>query len=258
MKRPQKPGFTLIELLVVIAVIALLAAILFPVFARAREKARSAACVVHIRQIGLAFTMYSEDYDGQFAPEFATDLSRFDDLQRMWWRQLQPYIESLTVLHCPSDNIADALRISSACNPRLRSDPRLPALSYGVNGFLVNAWRDKGLQQFRTAAGIERPSQTLLFGDSTEPWSFHICPETDSKGVRWSHVGYANGPPECKEGFHGGHSGAGQERHIAGSNLAYVDGHVRYMPADHFYCRVRGGSVVQRPIIYPGALSPDE
>src|SRR5262249_24082540 len=113
-------------------------------------------------------------------------------------------------------------------------------------------------RQFQTVAGITRPSQTLLFGDSTEPWAVDICPDTDPKGVRWSHVAYANGPPECKVGFHGGHSGAGQERHIAGSNLAYVDGHVQYLPADRFLCRPTGKTVVQRPIIFPDALTPDE
>src|SRR5438552_758792 len=169
MRRSQRAAFTLIELLVVIAVIATLAAILFPIFARARERARAVACVAHIRQIGLAFTMYADDYDGQFVPEFAVDVSLYDEVQKMWWRQLQPYIRSLTILHCPSDNISDALRITSACNRNLRSDPRLPALSYGVNGYLVNAWRVKELRQFQTAAGIARPSQTLLFGDSTEP-----------------------------------------------------------------------------------------
>ena len=66
MKRQKKVGFTLIELLVVIAIIAILAAILFPVFAKAREKARTAACQSNIKQILLGIKMYVEDYDGRF------------------------------------------------------------------------------------------------------------------------------------------------------------------------------------------------
>ena len=63
LKKKKISGFTLIELLVVIAIIAILAAILFPVFAQAREKARQAACVSNVKQISLAFTMYAQDYD---------------------------------------------------------------------------------------------------------------------------------------------------------------------------------------------------
>src|SRR5438876_3640768 len=76
--RDARPAFTLIELLVVIAIIAILAAILFPVFAAARSKARSAACVSNLKQIGLALSMYRQDYDGtnaryRFCPDLAGD-----------------------------------------------------------------------------------------------------------------------------------------------------------------------------------------
>jgi prepilin-type N-terminal cleavage/methylation domain-containing protein/prepilin-type processing-associated H-X9-DG protein len=257
-KRTRRLAFTLIELLIVIAVIAIIAALLFPVVACAREKARQAACTAQVHEITLAFGMYSEDYNERFPPEFVQSWSRFEDIQKMWFFQLQPYIRSLKILHCPSDNITDALRVTSGCNPGLRSDPRIPALSYGVNGYLVNSWSDPNLRKFQTAAGIPRPSETLLFGDSSEPWTVEICPETDKHGVHWSHVGYANGPPECRGDYHGGHSGAGHERHTAGSNLAYVDGHIHYMAGDRFVCRINSKKVVQRPIIWPDAQSPDD
>jgi prepilin-type N-terminal cleavage/methylation domain-containing protein/prepilin-type processing-associated H-X9-DG protein len=260
MQRRWKPAFTLVELLVVVGVIAVLAAFFFPVIARAREKGRQSVCLAQLRQIVVAFGLYAEDYDQQFPPDLLLGRRnpvRFEDTQGLWYVQLQPYLRSLRVLHCPSDNIADALRATSACSPALRNDPRLPALSYGVNQYLVMAWHQPAWQRLRTPAGISRPSQTLLFGDSSEPWTIGFCPETDPHGVRWSHVAYANGPPVCREGYHGGHSGAGHERHIAGSNLAFVDGHARYMPADRFLCRIQGEHLVQRPIIWPDAVSPD-
>jgi prepilin-type N-terminal cleavage/methylation domain-containing protein/prepilin-type processing-associated H-X9-DG protein len=260
----RRPGFTLIELLVVIAVIALIAAILFPVFSRAREKGRQAACVAHVRQLTSAFHMYSEDFDEQFPPDFSRGrgITTFEEASGMWYAQLQPYIRNLGVLHCPSDNISDALRTTSACAPWLRGDRRLPALSYGANSVLILAWYEPTFRQFQTVPSISRPAHTLLFGDSTEPWVFHFCPDTDRSGVHWSHAAYANGPPECREDYHGGHSGEGDERHTAGSNLAYVDGHVQYMPADRFLCRVlRRGRLTfyqERPLIRPDALTPDE
>lgn len=93
----RKRGFTLIELLVVIAIIAILAAILFPVFAQAREKARGITCVSNAKQIGTAILMYGQDYDETLIPWFVrTGLPRTeqrDDL-RSWTQNLQPYIKN--------------------------------------------------------------------------------------------------------------------------------------------------------------------
>jgi len=86
---PRK-GFTLIELLVVIAIIAILAAILFPVFARAREKARQITCASNLKQMGLAFLMYNSDYDETFVTN------------PMWKTKLQPYIRNTQINYCPS------------------------------------------------------------------------------------------------------------------------------------------------------------
>ena len=104
----MKRGFTLIELLVVIAIIAILAAILFPVFARAREKARQTSCLSNLKQIGLSLLMYTQDYDEVLPPsgQYVTPDILFDpNVGRMYWFLLvYPYVNNANVFSCPSDS----------------------------------------------------------------------------------------------------------------------------------------------------------
>jgi prepilin-type processing-associated H-X9-DG protein/prepilin-type N-terminal cleavage/methylation domain-containing protein len=88
--REQAGGFTLVEVLVVVAIIGILAAILFPVFAQAREKARTVVCQSNLRQLGLAFEMYCTDWDGCYPPAYE------------WKTRLQPYIKTKQINRCPS------------------------------------------------------------------------------------------------------------------------------------------------------------
>lgn len=128
-------GFTLIELLVVIAIIAILAAILFPVFAQAREQARKTACLSNMKQIGIALTMYRQDFDGRGpfggweagpAGQFNTNdptSKFFED----WQFTLQPYVKNAQMFRCPSDKIAYVNRpISYIYNNQLNA-ARIPA-----------------------------------------------------------------------------------------------------------------------------------
>lgn len=115
-RRDRPAGFTLIELLVVIAIIAVLAGMLFPVFARARGQARNSRCIANLKQIGNALFMYSDDYDGrlpwavdcadQNAPEIWSDFPQYQAWIPYMSRLetvLDPYIKSREVWHCPAD-----------------------------------------------------------------------------------------------------------------------------------------------------------
>jgi prepilin-type N-terminal cleavage/methylation domain-containing protein len=114
-------GFTLIELLVVIAIIAILAAILFPVFAQARAKARQASCLSNLKQVGTGSAMYTQDYDELVIPEWlntqpdaSDDPSLYPgtcgspadchDYKRFWPYRIQPYIKNWGVTTCPDDD----------------------------------------------------------------------------------------------------------------------------------------------------------
>jgi len=108
----KKRAFTLIELLVVIAIIAILAAILFPVFAQARDKARQAGCLSNLKQMGLAQLMYANDYDEMFtAPEVRSLAS--GGLMRSWKTNTLPYTKNLNIYECPNTRAS----LSSIYNP---------------------------------------------------------------------------------------------------------------------------------------------
>ncbi len=109
----SRKAFTLIELLVVIAIIAILAAILFPVFAQARDKARQASCLSNVKQIGTAMMMYAQDYDEVLPRNAYADEPRVREGDHFtncssprWMDVLQPYIKNLQIFNCPSDPFA--------------------------------------------------------------------------------------------------------------------------------------------------------
>jgi len=100
----RRSGFTLIELLVVIAIIAILAAILFPVFARAREKARTTNCASNLKQLSLGVLMYVQDYDEKFAPNYSYAIA---GVELRWWEDLvQPYVNNWQLTICPSATVS--------------------------------------------------------------------------------------------------------------------------------------------------------
>ena len=128
-------GFTLIELLVVIAIIAILAAILFPVFARAREKARQSSCLSNVKQIALGVLMYAQDYDERLLAYRSDPRPAHSTIS--WATLIDPYIKNAQVWHCPS---------------------------YGNQGTHYG-WNYEFIS-WHSLAQFGRPSETLMFGDS--------------------------------------------------------------------------------------------
>ena len=98
----KRRGFTLIELLVVIAIIAILAAILFPVFAKAREKARQASCLSNVKQLMLAFQQYKQDYDERWPLQFWDGSAWQPAASGYWGGEIMPYCKNTQIFLCPS------------------------------------------------------------------------------------------------------------------------------------------------------------
>ena len=173
--RRRVKGFTLIELLVVIAIIAILAAILFPVFARARENARRASCQSNLKQIGLGMMQYTQDYDEQF-PLFPTGLAYQNDgtgygnapfllagnVPATWDLVIQPYVKSMQILACPSDS-------SSTVFPNLPGFGTNVRRSYGIANY-IRVWTGPSTALVNTINGkslsaIPAPAVTALLSD---------------------------------------------------------------------------------------------
>ena len=234
-----KTGFTLIELLVVIAIIAILAAILFPVFAQAREKARQSACLSNTKQIGNAMLMYVQDYDETTPSSFAfTNSTRVDVFMT-----LQPYIKNLQVFYCP-----DRTDTSSSCAfsvPVGYPANSAKCVGYGYNwGFIPYA-----------GAGLLAPSYTASDGTEVEPGV--IIAQIDSPAQMagfadtYNLARYSMSSVGSILDYHtlGGASTNGALRHGGNFNVNFMDGHAKSV---HF----KGGTIPGLP--YPVGVPKDD
>jgi len=245
MKRINQSGFTLIELLVVIAIIAILAAILFPVFASVREKARQISCASNERQLGLAFLQYVNDYDEQFPPAnyplYDQPLVNGIHQNGSWDFLVDPYVKggvqeiqatngtiTKSVYYCPDFNGNAPTGVTSA-QFTLPLTAGQPFKSYEVNlnylGSLADttAAADPFKKPSATLAVINAPSQLVLLAEGRGNVLYTSGNDTPSE------LTYAGGDIEI---FHDwGNYVSVRGRHSGGSNYLLFDGHVKWFKA---------------------------
>jgi prepilin-type N-terminal cleavage/methylation domain-containing protein len=242
--RKHCTGFTLIELLVVIAIIAILAAILFPVFAQAREKARQATCLSNMKQIGLASNLYVQDYDETFPghnwPQ-GEGLHALPDGRRYrghvgWPLLFYPYIKNLGVFICPSDdNPRDGWTDNGKANPYNNTWGKPIPLSYSENADIYLTPLEFNGAPLKLAE-ITFPSDTYWIADARFSFvGFHGMfpkwPEGFNR-IRFTKpcAGLVfNSGPALKPGF----ENPGQcVRHNEGNLVVFTDGHAKWLRWD--------------------------
>ncbi|MGQ9729812.1 MAG: DUF1559 family PulG-like putative transporter [Candidatus Zipacnadales bacterium] len=215
-------GFTLIELLVVIAIIAILAAILFPVFARAREKARQTSCLSNVKQLALATLQYVQDYDERPPNHCGWGTTV------CWAWAIYPYNRNLQIYACPSYGRGNLMGRgqTSYGSPEPETIPR----SYGWN----LTFEGPG----SVLADCQYPAQVIMIADSrAQNFPEEGCTGT-SCGQGWigpGHrcIGFKSGfpsnitPASCARLY-----GGIDRRHNEGANLAFWDGHGKWMKCD--------------------------
>ncbi|MDD3926566.1 MAG: DUF1559 domain-containing protein [bacterium] len=214
MTSKRKKGFTLIELLVVIAIIAILAAILFPVFEKAREKGRQASCTSNLKQLGLAFQMYLQDWDEVFIP---VEFSYYGGPSRYVWNwayglKSTGYVSNPALFICPS-----AIGSKSMSTYDVTQTPNTASrylyIHYGYNIYNIGTSYQATSPRSLTAppaslVDIKDPSGTVLLADSIDTSS-----NMGSYSIQDGTFTYTNR-------IH--------DRHSNGANILWVDGHVAW------------------------------
>jgi prepilin-type N-terminal cleavage/methylation domain-containing protein/prepilin-type processing-associated H-X9-DG protein len=224
LRTKNSKGFTLIELLVVIAIIAILAAILFPVFAKAREKARMTTCLSNEKQIGLGILQYQQDYDERF-PCGIQSLGGPG-----WAGQIYEYVKSVNVFKCPDDSWSGSVNESYGINEILVDSAAMAANHTPEGGAM-------------TAAQLNAPTKTVLLAETIECGTYQSPSsptETTSPSVDGlNYSGWGGGLniassvcTNMASGLNiGGITGGSLQaaRHETGSNFLLADGHAKYL-----------------------------
>lgn len=198
--KQRKMGFTLIELLVVIAIIAILAAILFPVFARARENARRSSCQSNQKQIGLGILQYAQDYDERYPMEYTI----IGGVANYWPVAVQPYLKSTQIFSCPSkDGVWDGTAANSEYG----------GVRIGLNRLLFELNQTTTTSDWTPRpvilSAIAKPAETVMTVDTAAS-----AGSIPVGGAAYDSRNY----PEY--------------RHLDTTNVLFMDGHVKAMRKD--------------------------
>lgn len=237
--QPRRTAFTLIELLVVVAILGILAAILFPVFGRARENARRASCQSNLRQIGMGLVQYLQDYDEKMpfsAFGLTTADTTADGTQYKWMDAIFPYVRSEQVFVCPSDQAVGVKYIAQRNLATYGLSSTHDYGSYGQNG------------AYSAAGDLQTPprsSLTYMVGVSqiVEPAGTVWATDTNNNqetngsfGFLWTNTSTVP-PIQTHADLNLIPSGTRQldkisERHLETVNVLYCDGHVKAVKLD--------------------------
>lgn len=212
----KRQGFTLIELLVVIAIIAILAAILFPVFAQARESARRTTCLSNIRQAGTAMYMYLQDYDEVLPAVVHLGGGKDDD----FYGVLQPYVKNVGVFYCP-DRTEWSFSTGDDCSGQESINTQQRCIGYGYNWGILSGVRlgvvgDRVhfpggyIEPGVSLASIVAPADMMIYGDTGDNPRYTIC-------SNYIFQYYLNVTKNS------------QLRHGGQLNINFVDGHAKAM-----------------------------
>ena len=271
MKRKLQPGFTLIELLVVIAIIAILAAILFPVFAQAREKARQTVCLSNTKQIGTGMIMYTSDYDEKWprnegcsatpltnmnatlpfqcgGPHYSLQVNHYK-----WQAWIMPYVKNIDIFFCPSR--ADAAK----ANTNWKDNGEIYgayALSTPVTGYLTSAHDAHSFLGSGSLVGVQTPAETFLLMEGPAPTTSSYYP-SDGDQVNpetiypmayreiWKYYMFT-----LKKGLDRTYA-----PHSEGMIFAFCDGHAKWLSANSFLDKCPTGSdyFASSPATFGGA-----
>lgn len=248
-----KRAFTLIELLVVIAIIAILAAILFPVFAQAREKARATSCLSNIKQVNLAWQMYLQDYDEVMAPFWISNVNdpNIGVGTQWWWPKLtEPYIKNWGIFRCPSGADPNG-EWGGGPNAWYGNQMRHSHIGYNYLG--LSTWWDCNYTIGVALASVQRPASTVSFTDSAYQGTNNPTPTNTRVGfstvqapAQYAAIYPATHTCTWYNGALGGWDWSlGQskpnfigwtlDRHTEVMNVGWVDGHAKAMKVGAMY-----------------------
>ena len=226
-----RSAFTLIELLVVIAIIAILAAILFPVFARARENARRSSCQSNLKQIGLGVLQYSQDYDEKMVVTRWYNNTTTNG--QAWPTSLQPYLKSTQIFQCPSDTVSGSTAATGAMSPTYWNNPPSPQFhsSYVYNTDIGNDGNNGAANSGVSQAAIDSVATTVMITDGGANTSSNADP------LKWTQVPNAFMVYPVPNTNHTSpyDQGAPMPRHLETLNVLYADGHVKAQRANAIY-----------------------